>query len=188
MSIKINLTLCAMVAITTGCAGKLVVYDQNQNQVAGVPFRTAEVFVKEGTYTKHSKGGDCDPSPFVDTAALPVGDRFFVKAETAQFAKTAFHIRFAESGAVAEIGLDSEPSGAEVIKATTDLAKLVLLKPPAAAAPATTTTTADAAGSSRLAPKPPAQACDTGEGSVKFTRLTDYLARQGQQPVIVIRK
>jgi hypothetical protein len=158
----VNGILCVALA---GCSGTLKVFDENQKEIAGMPFKTAEVFVRQGTYTKLAKGGDCTLSPFIDTVSLPTGAQYFVMATSSSFAKTAFHIKYNDAGAVAEVGLDSEPAGAENIKAASELIKTVapilgIGAVVAAAAPAV-----------RAGPN----ACDVGEANVSFTKLEEYV-------------
>jgi hypothetical protein len=154
---------CIAGVLITGCAGKLLVFDATGTPTKGVPFRTSEAFVKEGVFTKHSKGGECDHSPFFEIVSIPSGPLYYVTAETATFAKTAFHIKYGESGSVSEIGLDSEPAAAETIKALAELQKV--LRP--ASAPA-----AEAALKATVK-----QACDTGE-SGSYVRLEDHMRRR----------
>jgi len=169
---KGKIIVCMLsLAILSGCAGQLQVFDANQSEIKGVPFRTAELYVKKGFYTKHSKGGDCAKTPFVDTAALPTGARYFATAKSAQFAKTSFHMKFADSGVLSEIGLDSEPAAAETLKATSDLIKTVFPSLGAAAAVGGGAAPAPAGG----AAPPPLKACDVGEEEVNFTKFEDYL-------------
>lgn len=157
-----------LVTTITGCAGQLKVFDAQQNEIAGVPFRIAQVFVKTGARTKHSKGGECTPINFVETLPLPTGPLYYATAKSAQLAKTAFHIKFGETGTVSEIGMDSEPAGAESFKAISDLLKTVL---PALGIAA-------AGGLAAGGGKPPiAPACDAGEDSVKFISFDEYIKR-----------
>jgi hypothetical protein len=152
-----------------GCAGKLHVYDSTRSEIAGMPFRTAEVYVKLGTHNQATKGGQCDPVEFRETLSLPTGPQYYVTATTAQLAKTAFHIKYNEAGGVAEVGLDSEPAGAENIKATTDLIK----------------TLAPLAGLAALiegGPVTPPNACDAGEVSVVYCPLDQYMKNECRKP------
>jgi hypothetical protein len=164
-----TLAVCIGVIALTGCAGQLVVYDDKQAEIKGVPFRTTEVYVKQGLYSKHLNGGACAKSPFQEVVSIPTGAQYYVTAKTAQFAKTAFHIKFSESGAVSEIGLDSEPAAADTLKATADLVKLVL----PTAAGMTALRASDVAASSVIE-----KACNTGEESITYTKLRDYLGDQ----------
>lgn len=159
----------AISVLATGCAGELLVYDEDQQSVKGVPFRAAEVYVKKGIYSKHSKGGSCTSTPFVDTISLPTGSKYFVSAKSAQFNKTAFHIKFTDIGAVAEIGLDSEPAAAETLKASNDLIKTLFPSLAASSAGA-------AGGEAALIEK----ACDAGETEVKFVKFDEYIRTQGK--------
>jgi len=164
MNMRKSLMATAMVAELAGCAGHLKVYDENQIEIKGVPFRSAEVFIKSGEYSKHSQGGFCAPSPFSETVPLPTGKLYFVTAESAQFAKTGFHIKFSDNGSVAEIGLDSEPAAADTLNAANDIIKSL----------APTVGIAATAGVAALT-APPQKACDTGESNIKFTKFDDYI-------------
>jgi len=156
---------CALAVLTAGCAGQLNVYDANGAEVKGMPFRTAEAFVKQGTYTKSTTvGDDCTKAPFQQLVSLATGPQYFVKATTAQFAKTAFHIKYNDAGGVAEVGLDSEPAAAETIKATTEAVK-------AAASLIGIGAVAAVAAVARAPGKP---ACDTGESDVSYQSFEAY--------------
>jgi hypothetical protein len=164
-----TLAVCIGVIALTGCAGQLVVYDDKQAEIKGVPFRATEVYVKQGLYGKYSKGGNCAKTPFNETVSIPTGAQYFVTTKTAQFAKTAFHIKFSESGAVSEIGLNSEPAAADALKATAELVKLAL--------PAVGGVSASQVASAVATIE---RACDVGEEGVTFKRLSDYLKDQGR--------
>ena len=147
------------------CAGSLKVYDAQQNEIKGMPFRAAEVYVKLGTHDKLAKGGACDPTAFVDTLSLPTGAQYYVTATSSSFAKTAFHVKYTDAGTVSEVGLDSEPAAAESIKATNELLKTVI--------PVLGLGVAAAAAVPGAAARP---ACDAGEANVKLVKLDDYVA------------
>lgn len=149
----------------SGCAGKILVYDSQEQLKKGIPFRTSEVYVKQGNYLKHSKGSACDPAPFFEIVAVPSGPLYYAAVETAMFAKTAFHIKYGENGAVSEIGLDSEPAAAETIKALAELQKVLSPAPAAAAAAA--------------AAKPGNPPCDAGEVG-GYIRLEDHMIAGGR--------
>lgn len=157
-----------VIFLLAGCAGQLQVFDKQQVEIKGVPFRSAEVFVKSGYFTQHSKGGACAKTPFSDTVSLPTGAQYFATAKSAQFAKTGFHMKFSDNGSLAEIGLDSEPAAADTLKATTDLVKTVIPSLGAAAA----------AGGGGGAIQPVLKACDVGEESIKFTKFDDFIKAQ----------
>jgi hypothetical protein len=153
---------CALALLTAGCAGQLNVYDANGAEVKGMPFRTAEIFVKQGTYAKSTTVGDaCTPAPFQQIVSVATGPQYFVKATTAQFAKTAFHIKYNDAGGVAEVGLESEPAAAETIKATTEAVK----------AAASLIGIGTVAAVARAPGKP---ACDTGETDVSYQSFEAY--------------
>ncbi|MBA5686696.1 hypothetical protein [Rugamonas apoptosis] len=167
--------------LLAGCAGQLQVFDASQAEIKGVPFKAAEVYVKGGYHDKHSKGGDCAKTAFFETVALPTGAQYFATAKTAQFAKTGFHMKFADNGALAEVGLDSEPAAADTLKATNDLIKTVFPSLGAAAATggAVAATTGGTAAATAAAPgggaAPQPKACDAGEDGVTFVKLDDYI-------------
>lgn len=150
-----------MAAFCTGCAGSLQVFDAKSQEVAGVPFNVPEVYVKEGFHDKASKGGACIEAKFVEEVSLPTGSLYYVKAKTAALAKTAFHIKYGDNGAVSEIGLDSEPAGGDVIDAIKGLAVAAGLGGDGAAA---------AAGGGPASPP----ACDSGQKGVTYTRFSEY--------------
>ncbi len=114
-------------AITlSGCASSLEIKDQTKTLVPGVPFRTAQIYVKSGVYGKHTKGLICDPSPFVEEVSLPTGALYYANVRPAQFAKTGFVLKVNEKGGLAEITLNTEPSAVEAAKNVADLVGAVL--------------------------------------------------------------
>jgi hypothetical protein len=154
----------ALGAGVAGCSGKLIVFDAGGKEVAGMPFRTAEVYVKQGTRTTFN-GAQCEKAKFHDIVALPTGSRFYVSATSSAFAKTAFKIKYNDAGGVSEVGLDSEPAGAENIKAVAELIKTVV---PLAGI---------GAARSAAAGIDPGKSCDVGETNVTYEPLENYLKR-----------
>ena len=146
--------------LLSGCSGQLKVFDSDQKEVAGLPFRAVEVYRKEGIRTAHNKGGNCTPIQFSHLVSLPTGAQYFVNASSAELAKTEFTIKYTEAGTLSEVTLNSEPAAAEPIKAVNELAKTLL---PVAGLAAASPVVA-AAGA-------PAPACDTGENNVTYTKL-----------------
>jgi hypothetical protein len=169
MNRVLALTISATAFSLLGCAGQIRVFDDRGTETPGIPIRTTETYVKQGAYTKHSKGGECAATPFVETVSIATGALYFVSAKSALFAKTAFHVKFAENGSASSIGLDSEPSGAELLKAGSELIKLAL--PPLGLA---------AAGLPARATAGQAPACDVGEANVTYTPLSGYLRKQAK--------
>lgn len=131
--------------------------------MAGVPFRAAELYEKKGVRNKHTKGGDCAETPFVQVLALPTGSQYFVNVDPAQLAKTGFTIKFTETGAASEITLNSEPSGAGTIEAITGA--LTGLLPFVGV-------TAEQPEKASPAPATVEKACDAGEKDVTFEQFT----------------
>lgn len=159
--------LCVALGVPLGgCAGQLTVYDAAQKEVAGIPFRAAEVYVKQGSRNRAASGGSCAPATFQELVSLPTGSQYYIKATTAAFAKTAFHIKYNDVGGVAEVGLDSEPAGAENIKAVSELIKTL--------APLGGVALAERAKGAGVEPS---KACDAGEENVTYEKLETYLAR-----------
>lgn len=153
-----------------GCAGQLQIFDSDGKSSPGVPFHTAEVYVKKGQHNKHSEKGDnCEPADFVTTVSIATGPLYYAQVKTAQLAKTAFHIKYGDNGAVSEIGLDSEPSGAETLRATGELLGTIL---PFAGLSAVASKNLQ---SMENVSRP---ACDAGEVAVKFIPLSQYSKAQ----------
>jgi hypothetical protein len=169
---KSSYAIATLSLVVAGCAGALKVYDSQMHSIAGMPFRAAEVYVKQGLHGRLAKGGPCSSTAFVDIISIPTGAQYYVTATSSSFAKTAFHIKYTDSGTVAEVGLDSEPAAAESLKAANDLLKTVLPAIGVGAAVASTT----AATETTL------PACDAGEEAVTFEKLDEYIKRQ-QAPV-----
>jgi hypothetical protein len=174
MSTKTWFVIVALATLVlTGCASSLKIFDSAQTPVVGVPFRAAEVYVKQGVKTKASKGGTCDPTPFIDTATLPTGTQFFANVDPAQLAKTGFTMKFADNGALTEISLNTEPSGAEMLKATNELLKTAL--PVLGLAAAGGAAGAAGGGGGGGAAPVSAPACDAGEANVQWIRFDEYM-------------
>jgi len=92
---------------------------------------------------------------------LATGALYYAKVVPAQFAKTEFHVKYGDSGAISEISLGTEPS-AEALTAAKEFVQTVIPLGPAA-------------GASPAAARAPAKACDAGERDVKFIRLDDFI-------------
>lgn len=151
----------------SGCASNLHVWSADQLPVKGVPFRSAEVYVKQAVHDKLAKGGACTRVAFSQTVSLPTGALHFANVRPGALAKNGFTMKFGENGALTEIGVNSEPAAAESIKAVGEFLGTTLpLLGVAAGAPPVAVAAADA------------PACDVGEVEVRFTRLADYIAAQ----------
>lgn len=153
----------------TGCASDLKVWDKNKAAAKGVPFRTAELYVRSGIYTKHSKLKDCVPAPFVKTTALPTGALYYVNVDTAQMAKTSFTVKLHDNGTLSEVTMNSEPSSAGIDSITNALTELL---PFAGVLPEVQPDEAEVAVKAIDVPDGPA--CNTGEKGVKFTRFSEW--------------
>jgi len=158
-------------ALVAGCASKLSVSREKAGEkpgetepVAGLPFNVPEVYVKSGTRTASSKADDkeCTPVEFHETVLLPTGARHYLNVEAMPFTKTGFVVRYNASGNLSEVTLNTEPAGAEEIKAVADLVKTIA--PIAGFAPATK-------AESRFA-----KACDAGEKDVRYCTLAAFQA------------
>ncbi|MEQ1551199.1 hypothetical protein [Sphingorhabdus sp.] len=164
----INLAGAAIVlTMLSGCASSLNITGANGNQVAGVPFRATQVYLKTGVYKKHSKLAACIPAPFVETESLPTGEQYFAQVDPAEFAKTGFSMKFNDVGGLSEISLNTEPSSGDLVKNSADALKSVLPLlgiGAAAAAP-------DGARDPSDNPTPDGPACDTGAdpASIKYS-------------------
>jgi hypothetical protein len=112
--------------VLSGCASSLEIKDQSKTLVPGVPFRTAQVYIKSGLYEKHTKGLACDPSSFVEEVSLPTGALYYANVKPAQFAKTGFALKVNDKGGLSEITLNTEPSAVEAAKNVADLVGAVL--------------------------------------------------------------
>jgi hypothetical protein len=149
--------------LLAGCASDLEIYADRAGTavpVVGVPFHTPELYVRQGIYTKASKGGDCDKAPFVETEALPLGPLYYASVKPAQFAKTGFAMKFNDKGSLGEISLNTEPSSGDLLKNAGELVKAVAPLAGLGGAPLTGAL----------------PACDAGPTSVKYTRFTDWQA------------
>jgi hypothetical protein len=147
------------VLLMSGCAGHLVVYEGGQ-EIKGMPIRTTEVYVKQGYRDKLAAGGTCDKRKFSEVVSIPTGRLYHVAVRASWFAKNSFRVKYHESGAVSEVGLDSEPSAVEALKSVAELYKVLGAAP---AAPA----------SARAGTVP----CDVGEDQVTYTLFDAYLKK-----------
>lgn len=166
---KLSLILCA--AALSGCASTLEIYDDKAATVKGVPFRTPEVYIKTGMHDRHSEGGECVKTAFVEPVALPLGRQYYAQVKPAELAKTGFSMKFTEKGLLSEISLNTEPN-ADAISAIADA--LTSLLPFAGIVPKTT----DGQGT-RVTGK----ACDAGEVDVKFVPFDEWPKRSEAAPV-----
>jgi hypothetical protein len=152
--------------LLTGCASSLQVWDAQRSPIEGVPFRAAEVYRVRGTYTRHTEHGEaCTRAPFERTTSLPTGNLYFANVHAAEFAKTEFGMTFAESGALASITMNSEPTAPQTIEAVTTALSTLLPFAGVRAAGAAESTTETA----EIRAGPPA--CDTGPEGVTYTRF-----------------
>lgn len=131
-----NTALVLAVTLTSGCASQLTVSDSSGRALPGVPVPTPVTFVESGTYTKLVKGGVCEAVPYQTAVTLPVGPPVFINVKPAMFAKTGLDIKFGQNGAAQEISLNTEPSGADLIKNTADAIKTLAPLVGVGAAPA----------------------------------------------------
>lgn len=159
-------SICGLIAAASlaGCASNLEVFADRQGvatRVAGIPFHTPELYVREGVYKQSAKGGNCDPTPFIETEALALGPLYYANVDPAQFAKTGFVMKFNDKGTVSEVTLNTEPSSMEALKSASELVKAVTPLIGVSAAPP-------------LAGNLPA--CDAGPTQVKYTRFSDWQA------------
>lgn len=152
--------------LLSGCASDLRVWDAQNNELRGVPFRAPELYKVRGVYNIHTElGSACTPAPFEKTVALPTGSQYFANVRPAQLSKSEFGMTFSDGGSLASITMNTQPAGADTINAvTTALSTLlpfagVTAKPPRAPA---------VAGA-----QPPggAPACDTGPGPLTYEKF-----------------
>jgi hypothetical protein len=157
-----RIVLLGVCLLSTACASQLSVSD-GRNNVPGVPFRAAELYLKSGWYNARADHLACTKVQFKELVSLPTGAQYFANVKPAQLAKTGFAMKFSEAGALSEISLNTEPAS-DAITAASNLIGQVL--PLAAAATATAAMT-DRATSTQPASPP----CDTGAEGVEFTRF-----------------
>lgn len=98
-----------------------MVYDATRQEINGVPFRLSERYVKTGEFSKLANGGACNRVQFHVPTNLPSGPLFFVTARTVQVAKTGFRLKFFESGALSELGIDTGPAATDTPRGSNDL-------------------------------------------------------------------
>ena len=147
---------CLLASSLIGCAGDIKVLDASGRELPGVPVLIRQSVIKRGFHNTLAKGGACQRTPFAQIDAVPA-QLIYVRPVTAPLAKTGFEIKMDSSGAVSDVSLNSEPSGADQITAATGFLKTVL----------------GAAGLGAAAAPPPGgaatlPACDAGEDQVTF--------------------
>lgn len=160
---------CLAATLAGGCASKLSVQREKADgrpgetePIAGMPFNVPEVYVKSGVHVASSKADDqeCTPVAFVETVLLPTGARHYLNVDAMPFTKTGFLVKYNASGNLSEVSLNTEPAGAEEIKAVSDLIKTIA---PIAGLDRTTKAAAKFA-----------KACDAGEEKVTYCALRAF--------------
>lgn len=128
--------LVALLLLLGACNGDLRIISCGEDKRAcapgeqgkdlpGLPVRLPEPFIALGYLMQHT-GKDvaaCKPVATVQSLSLPSRQIVYLRPETAIFAKTAFTAEFSAEGALTRISFNSEPAGADNIKAVTELAK-----------------------------------------------------------------
>ena len=91
----------------------------------GLPVRLPEPFIALGYLMQHTSKevAACKLVATVQSLSLPSRQLVYLQPQTAIFAKTAFSAEFSPEGALTKISFNSEPAGADNIKAVTELAK-----------------------------------------------------------------
>lgn len=148
-----------------GCASRLEVWDQT-HQIGGLPFKGAELYVKEGDHDRLKDGGECTRTKFYETAALPTGATYYLNVHSAALAKTGFTVKFGSNGEITELTLNSEPSS-ETVKALTSAVTSI--------APLLGVTAAKASSTTEKLTVAALKACDVGEANVRYTRFEDFV-------------
>jgi len=159
-----RLLLASLLALGAGgCASSLRISDARGGAVAGVPFNTPVTYIKEFDRNRHSVHGDaCTPTHVVQTVSLPLGERYYANVDPAQFAKTGFSITFADNGVMTGVTLNSEPAGADNIRAVTEAITAI--------APLVGVRLSDQETRIQGDSRP---ACDAGEDNVRYRRFSE---------------
>lgn len=137
------LQIAVPIFLLSGCASSLKVTDSDKTSgLPGVPV-SAPLLVEVVTTTTYRGVGDppegCDLEVYCAARAsaqatfLPLGRTYYVNYDSAQFAKSEFNLKFAESGVLTGVTLNSTPSA----ESFTGLLEAVLpyLKAPKGALP-----------------------------------------------------
>lgn len=155
------LTSGTLMIACAGCASSLHISNADGGAVAGVPFNAPVIYRKEFDRNRHSElGAACTPTHVVQTVALPLGERFYANVDPAQFAKTGFSMTFADNGVMTGVTLNTEPTGADNIRAVTEAITAI-------APLAGVRTVAQTESRTSNSPLP---ACDAGEDNVRYRR------------------
>jgi hypothetical protein len=76
---KLKGLILVVVLSLTACNGTLYIYDDEQNEVKGVPFRMPEAYLKTGIHNMHSRfGSECAETNFSETVVLSTGDLYYL--------------------------------------------------------------------------------------------------------------
>jgi len=107
-------------ALISGCASTLKVYDASNNEAKGVPINVPQlVEVTTTTSYKVAKGSEkykdlCTPEVSSELEFLPLGERYYVTFDPATLGDGEFSVEFNEKGLVKSVTLNSKASaGAE---------------------------------------------------------------------------
>lgn len=115
--------LVVLMALLSGCASKLAVFDGHGNPMKGVPVRSP-LLVEITTETSYEidpkipasdRGYEtikklCAPTTNSTTSFLPLGTLTYVNFEPASFGKSEFKLEFSDSGSLKTLSLNSDPA------------------------------------------------------------------------------
>ncbi|MGE0154464.1 MAG: hypothetical protein AB7R90_17745 [Reyranellaceae bacterium] len=169
------LVLLPAVAMLAACNGDLKVLScadaackpGTVSELPGLPVRLPEPHIALGYLMQHTNKdvAVCAPVPTMQSLSLPSRNVVYIRPETAIFAKTSFSAEFSADGALTKISFNSEPAGAENVKAVTELAKTVA-----------GLVGLGAAGVKSVAPElEPKVPCNAGPVVLKYAPLQDVL-------------
>lgn len=116
---KIILALIS-IAVVSGCASDLKIYDAKLNEAKGVPFNVP-LLVEITSITKYKviKGSEkfkqlCTPEENTKLEFMPLGERYYANFDAADLGDGEFSVEFNDKGLLKSITLNSKASaGAE---------------------------------------------------------------------------
>lgn len=110
------LGIFTLVALS-GCSSSLMVYDSDKALTKGIPVNSSVLMeVTSVTEYKVAKGSDefedlCISETSVKLEFYPLGERYYINFDPAEFGDSEFKVEFNDSGLLKHVSLNSKSSG-----------------------------------------------------------------------------
>lgn len=132
---RASIIICTA-AFAAACASSLQSFDADGRALKGVPIR-APILVEVTRVTTYAVAPNataayCRPDTAVTLEVMPLGRRFYLNVQPADFGKAEFKLELTEAGTLKSVSLNSDPRSAESMK---ELGALLGTLLPYAAAP-----------------------------------------------------